>query len=127
MNANRTPPPCNKEIVYDRIGNRYETVLEEEASPVYLPNDLLALRCIVEVRDNNQLDAKGNPVIVVRKELNVDNDALPPQAEMHFTLPAEGDYTAVSWCDYVPILNPVDWHFYTSTLDYIDGSMDNCI
>lgn len=125
VNADRTPPLFYKEIVYDRSGNRYETILEEEASPVYLPNDLLALRCIVEVRDNSQLDAKGNPVIVVRKELNVDNDALPPQAEMCFTLPAEGDYTAVSWCDYVPVLSPVDWHFYTSTLDYIHVNMEN--
>ena len=125
VNADRTPPPFYKEIVYDRNGSRYETILEEEASPVYLPNDLLALRCIVEVRDNSQLDEKGNPVIIARQELDVDNDALPPQAEMHFTLPAEGDYTAVSWCDYVSILNPIDWHFYTSTLDYIHVNMEN--
>lgn len=127
LNADRTPPPFYKEITYDRDGNRHETELEAEASPAYLPHDLLTLRFVVEVRDNRTTDADGNPTVVARRELTVDNDALPPQAALHFTLPADGQYTAVSWADYVPASDPTDWHFDTSTLSFIQVNLENTV
>ena len=93
LHADRTPPPFYKEIAYDPDGRRTETELEAEASPAYLPDDRLALRFVVEVRDNG---LGGDEAVVARRELTVDNDALPPQAEVHFRLPAGGDYTAVA-------------------------------
>lgn len=125
LNCDRTPPPFYKEIRYDASGNRTENLLEAEASPAYLPNDLLDLRFVVEVRDRNRTDAEGTPLTVARRELTVDNDALPPQAELHFDLPAGGDYTAVSWCDYVLASTQEDWHFDTSTLDFIEVNLEN--
>ena len=85
LHADRTPPPFYKEITYDPDGRRTETELEAEASPAYLPDDRLALRFVVEVRDNA---LGGDEAVVARRELTVDNDALPPQAEVHFRLPA---------------------------------------
>ena len=117
LHADRTPPPFYKEIAYDPDGRRTETELEAEASPAYLPDDRLALRFVVEVRDNT---LGGDEAVVARRELTVDNDALPPQAEVHFRLPAGGDYTAVAWADYVPAANPADWHYDTSRLDFIE-------
>lgn len=125
LNCDRTPPPFYKEIAYDADGNRTETMLEAEASPSYMPDDRLDLRFVVEIRDNNQVDAEGTPKTIARRELTVNNDALPPQAELHFTLPSRGDYTAVSWCDYVPAANPDDWHFDTSTLDFVQVNLEN--
>lgn len=125
LNCDRTPPPFYKEIRYDASGNRTENLLEAEASPAYLPNDLLDLRFVVEIRDRNRTDEGGTPQTVARRELTVDNDALPPQAELHFELPAGGDYTAVSWCDYVPASTRTDWHFDTSTLDFIAVNLEN--
>lgn len=117
LHADRTPPPFYKEIAYDPDGRRTETELEAEASPAYLPDDRLALRFVVEVRDNG---LGGDEAVVARRELTVDNDALPPQAEVHFRLPAGGDYTAVAWADYVPAARPADWHYDTSRLDFIE-------
>lgn len=117
LHADRTPPAFYKEIVYDRDGHRTETEQEAEASPAYLPDDRLALRFVVEVHDNSR---SGDEAVLARRELTVDNDALPPQAEVHFSLPAGGSYTAVSWADYVPVANPVDWHYDTSRLDFIE-------
>lgn len=125
LNADRTPPPFYKEIVYDRKGNRTETDLEAEASPSYMPDERLALRFVVEVRDNQHTDDDGTPKVVERRELTVDGDALPPQGKMHFSLPAGGDYTAVSWCDYVPAVRPQDWHFDTTTLNFIRVNLQN--
>lgn len=125
LHCDRTPPPFYKEIAYDGEGNRTETMLEAEASPAYMPNDLLALRFVVEVRDKNQTDAEGVPQTVARREVTVDNDALPPQAELHFALPSRGDYTAVAWCDYVPEATGGDWHFNTSMLNFIEVNLEN--
>ena len=125
LHCDRTPPPFYKEITYDDAGNRTETTLEAEASPSYMPDDRLDLRFVIEIRDNNQPDADGTPKTIARRELTVDNDALPPQADVHFKLPSRGDYTAVSWCDYVPVANPDDWHFDTSTLDFVQVNLDN--
>lgn len=127
LHADRTPPLFYKEIVYDADGNRTETVLEDEASPSYVPNERMMMRFVVEVRDHAQTDADGNAAVVERRELTVDNDALPPQAEMTFTLPAQGQYTAVSWCDYVPASDPVDWHFSTGSLHYIEEDLEHTV
>lgn len=124
LNCDRTPPPFYKEIAYDADGNRTESELEENASPSYMPDDRLTLRFVVEIRDNNQTDAEGTPQTVARREVTVDNDALPPQAELHFSLPSRGEYTAVSWCDYVPVATGDDWHFDTSTLDFVQVNME---
>lgn len=120
LNVDRSAPLYYKEITYGKDGVLEEKLLAEEFAEPYTADDRLAMRLIAEVYQGEHYDLRSSQPshLVARREKVVPKDMLPPQDTLHIELP-EGDYTILSWADYVPAGNPADWHYQTEVLSAI--------
>lgn len=121
LNADRRAPLYYKEIVCGANGLQEENLLAEERADPYSPDERLALRFVIEVYQGKHIDMRSPQPerLIIRREKIIPNDMQPPQDTLLLELP-EGDYSALSWADYVPAENPSDWHYKTDILSDVN-------
>lgn len=120
LNVDRSAPLYYKELTYGKDGVSEEKLLAEESAEPYTADERLAMRLVAEVHQGERDALRGSPSthIVARREKIVARDMLPPQDTLHIELP-DGDYTILTWADYVPAAEPADWHYQTASLTAI--------
>ena len=111
FNADRTPPPYYKKVVFDEKYNSKVIKLNETPSLPYELGDGYQMRITAEIYDE-----AGH--VVERRVVTQSHNALPPQDTIHVYLP-QGKYRVAAFADYIKANEIKDWHYLTSDLTHI--------
>lgn len=111
FNADRTPPPYYKKVVFDEKYHSVVTKLDETPSLPYQLKKGYQMRITAEIYDET-----GN--VVERRVVTRPYDALPPQDTIHMYLP-NGKYKVAAFADYIKENEVKDWHYLTKDLTHI--------